>query len=121
LILEKYKEKIRLIYIDPPFNTENEQFLYKDNYKDSSWITLIDNRLELAKQILHNEGSIYLHLDENADYYGRFLMDRRFIYKREIFWNTSSLNIAGFKTKADNWIYATGNNIISHQVKEVLV
>jgi len=108
LLLEKYREKIQTIYIDPPFNTENEQFLYKDNYKDSSWITLMDNRLELARQILHNEGSIYLHLDENADYFGRFLMNEKFIYKREVIWNTSSLNIAGFKTKTDNWIYATG-------------
>jgi len=108
LLLNKYKEKVQTIYIDPPFNTENEQFLYKDNYKDSSWITLMENRLELAKQVLHNEGSIYLHLDENADYLGRFLMNEKFIYRREIIWNTSPLNIAGFKTKTDNWIYATG-------------
>lgn len=108
LLLNKFKEKVQTIYIDPPFNTENEQFLYKDNYKDSSWITLMENRLELAKQVLHNEGSIYLHLDENADYLGRFLMNEKFIYRREIIWNTSPLNIAGFKTKTDNWIYATG-------------
>jgi adenine-specific DNA-methyltransferase len=108
LILNKYRESIKTIYIDPPFNTENEQFLYKDNYKDSSWITLMDNRLELARQILYNEGSIYLHLDENANYFGRFLMNEKFIYKREVIWNTSPLNIAGFKTKTDNWIYATG-------------
>jgi len=107
-ILPKFKERVQTIYIDPPFNTENEQFLYKDNYKDSSWITLMENRLELAKQVLHNEGSIYLHLDENADYLGRFLMNEKFIYRREIIWNTSPLNIAGFKTKTDNWIYATG-------------
>lgn len=109
LIMKKYKEEIQCIYIDPPFNTENTQFLYKDNYKDSSWITLMNNRLDLLKNILINEGSIYLHLDENANYFGRLLMNEKFIYKREIIWNTSALNIAGFKTKADNWIYATGN------------
>lgn len=108
LLLEKYKEKIQCIYVDPPFNTENPQFLYKDNYKDSSWITLMNNRLNLARNILSNEGNIYLHLDENADYFGRFLMNEKFIYKREIIWNTSPLNIAGFKTKTNNWIYAIG-------------
>jgi len=107
-IKNRWCEGINLIYIDPPFNTENEQFLYKDNYKDSSWITLMNNRLDLADGLLNQQGSIYLHIDENADHFARLLMDRRFIYKRGIIWNTSPLNIAGFKTKADNWIYATG-------------
>ncbi|MDI6788056.1 MAG: site-specific DNA-methyltransferase [Planctomycetota bacterium] len=107
-IKNRWREGINLIYIDPPFNTENEQFLYKDNYKDSSWITLMNNRLDLADGLLNQQGSIYLHIDENADHFARLLMDRRFIYKRGIIWNTSALNIAGFKTKADNWIYAAG-------------
>jgi len=107
LLLSKYYEKVNLIYIDPPFNTDNPQFLYKDNYKDSSWITLLENRLNLAKNVLKTDGSIYLHLDENANYLGRFLMNEKFIYRREIIWNTSSLNIAGFKSKVKNWVYAT--------------
>lgn len=108
-ILNKYKEKVQTIYIDPPFNTDNEQFLYNDKYRTSTWITLLDNRLDLAKSLLSLDGSIYLHLDENGNYLGRLLMNNKFVYKREIIWNTASLNIAGFKTQADNWIYSSGH------------
>jgi len=108
-ILPKFKEKVNLIYIDPPFNTENEQFLYKDNYKDSTWLTMMDNRLSLAYSLLNSNGSIYLHLDENANHYGKMLMDQYFIYRREIIWNTSSLNIAGFKIKTKNYVYSSAS------------
>lgn len=90
LLLEKYKEKVQCIYIDPPFNTENEQFLYKDNYKDSSWITLMKDRLDLVKKLLNLDGSIYLHLDYNGNYYGRLIMNNVFgayNFRNEIIWN----------------------------------
>ncbi|MHA1338476.1 MAG: DNA methyltransferase [Promethearchaeota archaeon] len=109
MLSKKFKEKIILVYIDPPFNTTNSQFLYKDNFKDSTWLTMMDNRLELTKTLLHPKGSIYLHLDENSNYLGRFLMDRYFIYQREIIWNTAALNIAGFKARAKNWVYSTAS------------
>jgi len=53
LIAEKYKEKVQTIYIDPPFNkADSDQFLYKANYKDSSWLSLLENRLTIAKNLL---------------------------------------------------------------------
>lgn len=88
LILEKYKEKIQCIYIDPPFNT-GKDFLYKDKYRDSSWFTLLENRLSLAKRVLSTKGSFYLHLDPRANYYGRILMDSVFgkdNFINEIIW-----------------------------------
>lgn len=90
LLLEKYKEKVQCIYIDPPFNTENEQFLYKDNYKDSSWITLMKDRLNLVKKLFNLDGSIYLYLDYNGNYYGRLIMNNVFganNFRNEIIWN----------------------------------
>ena len=48
-ILAKYKDRLELIYIDPPFNTGSD-FVYKDKYQDSTWLTLMENRLILAKQ-----------------------------------------------------------------------
>lgn len=105
LLLEKYKEKIQCIYIDPPFNTGSD-FLYKDRYQNSSWITLMSNRLDIAKELLENSGNIYLHLDENAHYYGRFILNFIFgnnNFQRDIMWNTGE-NISGFKSRAQNWI-----------------
>lgn len=76
-IMPKYKGKIDLIYIDPPFNTGSD-FAYVDRFQDSTWLTLMSNRLEIAKNLLSDKGSFYLHLDENADYYGRILLNDTF-------------------------------------------
>lgn len=73
-ILPKYKEQIDLIYIDPPFNTGSD-FAYKDKFQDSTWLTLMENRLSLAKDLLSEKGSFYLHLDYRANYFGRLLLD----------------------------------------------
>lgn len=73
-ILPKYKGLIDLIYIDPPFNTGND-FAYKDKFQDSTWLTLMENRLTLSKDLLSEEGSFYLHLDYRANYLGRLLLD----------------------------------------------
>jgi adenine-specific DNA-methyltransferase len=104
-ILPKFKEKIQTIYIDPPFNT-GKDFLFKDNYQDSSWLTLIANRLELGKKFMKNDSSLYLHLDHIAEHYGRILLDQIFgvnNFRAKITWNTGE-NISGFKSQAKNWI-----------------
>jgi adenine specific DNA methylase Mod len=74
-LLPKYKEQIQIIYIDPPFNT-GDDFAYMDKFQDSTWLTLIDNRLELSKYFLKNDGSFYMNLDENADFLGRILLEK---------------------------------------------
>lgn len=88
-ILPKYREKIDLIYIDPPFNTGSD-FAYKDKFQDSTWLTLMENRLQLAKELLSDKGSFYLHLDNKADYYGRILMNNVYgslNFRNEIIWH----------------------------------
>jgi len=102
----KFAGKVQLIYIDPPFNTEGSGFLYRDKFLHSSWLTMMDNRIALAVRFLRNNGSFYLHLDHNANYFGRYLMDKIFgkdNLQREIIWNTSPV-ISGFKSVAENWI-----------------
>lgn len=74
-LLPKYKEQVQTIYIDPPFNT-GEDFEYIDKFQDSTWLTLIDNRLDVAKTFLKDDGSFYVNLDENADFLGRILLDK---------------------------------------------
>ncbi|MGB9694251.1 MAG: site-specific DNA-methyltransferase, partial [Fervidobacterium sp.] len=105
-LLPKFRERVQLIYIDPPFNTKESGFIYVDRFLDSSWLSMMRDRLDLAKYFLTKNGSIYLHLDHNANYYGRNLMDDIFgedNFQREIVWNTSEV-ISGFKSQADNWI-----------------
>ena len=60
---EKYTNKIKLIYIDPPYNTGNDGFNYNDNYTMSTWLTFMKNRLEIAQELLSEDGLIFVHID----------------------------------------------------------
>ncbi len=74
----RYKETIRCIYIDPPYNTQNNEFIYADNFKRSSWLTMMDNRLELAHGLLNDKGVMFVSIDDNEQAYCKALMDEVF-------------------------------------------
>ena len=101
----KFLNNIKLIYIDPPFNTEDSGYAYIDKFKDSTWLSFLENRVDLSKKYLAGDGSFYIHLDHNCNYLGRFLLNSIFDTdpRREIIWNTGKA-LSGFKTKAENWI-----------------
>ena len=89
-ILPKFKEKVQTIYIDPPFNlASSDQFLYRTNYKDANWATLLENRLKLAKDWLNKKGSIFVRCDYNGNWIVRCLMDG--IFGQENFRNEISV------------------------------
>jgi len=89
LLNKRYKNQVKAIYIDPPFNTGND-FLYKDNFRDSSWITLLNERIQLSLNLLHNEGNYFLHLDYNAVHYGKIIMNSIFTELNELIYNTNA-------------------------------
>lgn len=108
-IMQKYQGKIDLIYIDPPFNTGND-FEYKDKFQDSAWLSLMENRLELAKNILSDRGTFYLHLDHNANFRGRELLNSIFgeeNFRNEIIWQklTSAKSQSIFFSNIKDTIY----------------
>ena len=74
----KYAGKVKLIYIDPPYNTGNDSFGYNDKFTRSSWLTFMQNRLLIAKQLLSEDGSIFIQCDENQNSYLRVLCDKIF-------------------------------------------
>lgn len=78
-IKNKFREKVQLTYIDPPFNLESsDQFDYRTNYKDSSWLSLLENRYELILFFLKKEGSIFTRCDANGNYLVRPIKDKLF-------------------------------------------
>ncbi len=106
-ILPKFKEKVQCVYIDPPFNTGND-FVYEDKFQDSTWLSLMTDRLSLTKNFMSDTAYIYLQLDHYADYLGRILLKNTFSNsgidsQSFITWNTGD-NISGFKTQRNNWI-----------------
>lgn len=68
------------IYIDPPFNTSGDSFIYNDRFNHSTWLTFMKNRLEIAKELLATDGTIYIHLDYNEVHYLKVLMDEILLF-----------------------------------------
>lgn len=65
LIKEKYRENVKAIYIDPPYNTGNDEFIYKDNYQHSSWLSMIADRIKLSFELLQETGAFFCTTDDN--------------------------------------------------------
>lgn len=64
-IIPKYQGKIDLIYIDPPYNSPSSEIIYKNNFKDSTWLSMMQNRLAIAKDFLSKSGILACAIDEN--------------------------------------------------------
>ena len=84
----QFTGKVKLIYIDPPYNTGNDGFKYNDNFNHSSWLTFMKNRLEVARELLRDNGVIFVQCDDNEQAYLKVLMDE--VFGRENFINTVS-------------------------------
>lgn len=65
LLKEKYRNKVKCIHIDPPYNTDTSGFLYKNIFRHSSWLTMMENRLFMSFLLLREDGSFICHIDEN--------------------------------------------------------
>jgi len=75
---KEFAGKVKLIYIDPPYNTGNDSFLYNDSFNESTWLTFMKNRLEIARDLLSNDGIIFIQCDDNEQAYLKILMDEVF-------------------------------------------
>ena len=75
---EEFAGKVKLVYIDPPYNTGSDDFKYNDNFNHSSWLTFMKNRLETAKELLSENGSIFVQCDDNEMAYLQILMNEIF-------------------------------------------
>ncbi len=82
-LLKVYEGKIKLIYIDPPYNTGNDSFGYNDSFNHSTWLTFFQNRISVAKRLLSNNGSIWMNLDDSEVHYAKVICDE--IFGRENF------------------------------------
>ncbi|KFK56676.1 DNA methyltransferase [Vibrio vulnificus] len=116
-LMSVYRGKVDLIYIDPPFNTEHDSFLYNDKFNRSTWLTFMKNRLEAAKELLSDSGTIYVHIDHNEGHYLKVMMDEIFgkgNFRNEIIWRYSGWNKklrTGFERRHDTiFMYGKSDN-----------
>ncbi|CAB0814584.1 site-specific DNA-methyltransferase [Corynebacterium diphtheriae] len=88
-LAEKYVGKVKLIYIDPPFNTAKTFASYEDNLEHSIWLTMMRDRLIHMKKLLADDGSIWVHLDYAENHRMRLLLDEIFgdeTFVAEVVW-----------------------------------
>ena len=109
---KRFAGKVKLIYIDPPYNTGNDSFKYNDSFNHSTWLTFMRNRLEVAKEFLREDGVIFVSCDDNEEAYLKVLMDG--VFGRENFivnfiWGTKK-GAQGMVTK--NMVVNNHENLI---------
>jgi len=75
LLARKCAEKVASIQIDPPYNTGGDGFVYKDGFQDSSWLALMQDRLEIGRALLSSDGSVSMTIDRHEDSRLRLLCD----------------------------------------------
>jgi len=88
---QEFVGQVKLIYIDPPYNTGNDSFKYNDNFNHSTWLTFMKNRLSVASALLTKDGVIFINVDDKEYSYLKVLCDE--VYGRENF-----LNVIAVKT-----------------------
>lgn len=81
-----YAGRVKLIYIDPPYNTGTDSFKYNDRFNHSTWLTFMRNRLEVAKDLLMTNGIIFIHVGDAEMHYLKILADS--VFGREHFMAT---------------------------------
>lgn len=122
-IKKNYRGKIKLIYIDPPYNTGSDSFQYNDNFSHTTWLVFMKNRLSVAKDLLADDGVILVHCDYIEDAYLKVIMDE--IFGRENFINALSVrdsHPSGLKLSAkETTIIKTKSTILVYKKKNLLI
>lgn len=102
LATEKYSGQVRCAYVDPPFNTGTDEFLYKDGYPHSSWLAMMESRVQLAHKLLADYGTFYVHIDYTEKERLKLLLDKYLHYITEIIWRIGW--VSGYKSAANKFI-----------------
>ena len=106
---EQFAGKVKLIYIDPPYNTGNDGFVYNDRFNHSTWLTFMKNRLEIAKEFLREDGVIFVSIDHNEVSNLILLMEQTFGLKQKI----GLISIVNNKKgRSDDKFIATSNEFL---------
>lgn len=89
---KRFAGKVKLIYIDPPYNTGNDSFNYNDSFNHSTWLIFMKNRLEVARELLSDDGLLWVQTDDGEVNYLGVLLD-------EVFGRENFINLVTVKTK----------------------
>ncbi len=111
---KRYAGRVKLIYIDPPYNTGNDSFGYNDSFNHSTWLTFMKNRLEVAREFLRDDGVIFISLDDKEVHYMKVLAD-------EIFDRNNFIGNIAWESKTKSQNTKTSFNKLQPKVEHILV
>lgn len=91
LLQEKYKEKVKCVYIDPPYNTGTDGFVYKDGYSHSTWLSMMNDRISIARNLQNKKSILFVSINENELYNLEKLLTN--IYGEENYLSTFAVKV----------------------------
>jgi len=111
---EEFAGTVKLIYIDPPYNTGSDSFKYNDSFTESTWLTFMHNRLKIAHSLLHESGVLLVQINDHNQTNLKMLLDE--VFGRENFINIISVRTkspSGFKT-VNLGLFETAEYVLMH-------
>ena len=125
MLVDEYRGKIWCVYIDPPYNTWWDWFSYKDSYKSSSRLSMMNDRINFSTSLLQKKGNFFSHLDENEITKFDRILKKNFDFVKNIIWNKTELsdrtkgkNVTDIKKIHEYIIYAWYENSIFNKSLE---
>jgi len=114
LLQNRYKEQVKTVYIDPPYNTGNDGFLYNDGFSHSSWMTFMYDRLTLGRELMSDKGIFFSSIDYRENYNLKYLLDSIYpVCINELSWKKYS----GVKNNATNKLTTQHETIYFYGMK----
>lgn len=124
LLEERFRNEVKCVYIDPPYNSPSSEILYKNNYKHSTWLSLIENRIAVSQRLLETASVFIVAIDENEQEYLGLLLKNAFPNRQltciSIMSNPSGQQGDNFSYCHDYayFIYPKGGRYIGQEVRE---
>ena len=95
-LARKFEGRVKCVHIDPPYNTETSGFLYANTYQHYSWMTMLENRMSIARRFMDNDGSFLCHVDENEyDHLYSLFRQQDYAYLGTLVWDKRNPMMGG--------------------------
>ena len=127
LLTEKFSKKIDSIHIDPPYNSDTSGFLYKNSYRESSWLSMMNDRIHIGKRLLNDAGSFLCHVDENEyEKLHNLFSNYSFPYMDTVVWDKKNPMMGGSGLAIQHEYILWGSNFLgqfearSENVKQII-
>lgn len=124
LLGERYRETVKCVYIDPPYNTASNSIPYKNTFKHSAWATMMDNRIGKIKRLMPEDGAIFVSIDKHERQNLEHVLSLNFgedNHVEELIWamNTNNSQAPNYSTNHEYVLVYAKNRQVAEQDKSM--